>query len=147
MVSINMNWNYLAECLRLLYWIYFKPFTLAEWLREIHPDLKSDTNPFRMRSEFSGNPKLRRYAGQVWLLTVAVPIVAALLVGIIYSLVVEPFNWTRSSLFLMGWFLGNWVARGDNTSLQKWLKQILYIFVSITFLMTIGLRFAPEVSS
>ena len=141
-----MNWNYLAECARLLYWIYFKPFTLAEWLREIHPDLKSNTNPFTMRAEFRANPKLRRYAGQVWFLTVAVPPVPALLVGIIYSLAVEPFNWSRSSLVLMGWFLGNWVARGDNTSLQKWLKQILYIFVSIPFLMYIGLRFAPEIT-
>ncbi|MEG3899968.1 MULTISPECIES: hypothetical protein [unclassified Microcoleus] len=106
-----MNWNYLAECLRLLYWIYFKPFTLAEWVREIHPDLKSDTNPFTMRAEFRANPKLRRYAGQVWFLTVAVPPITALLVGIIYSLAVEPFNWSRSSLVLIGWFLGNCLAR------------------------------------
>ncbi|MGL5060513.1 MAG: hypothetical protein ACRC62_11090, partial [Microcoleus sp.] len=126
-----MNWNYLAECLRLLYWIYFKPFTLAEWLREIHPDLKSNTNPFTMRSEFRGNPKLRRYAGQVWWLTVAVPVVAVLIVGIIYSLVVEPFNWSRSSLFWIGWLLGNLIVRGDNSSLQKWLTLITWIVISI----------------
>ncbi|WP_293337124.1 AAA family ATPase [Microcoleus sp. CAWBG58] len=141
-----MNLNYLAECVRLLYWIYFKPFTLAEWLLEIHPDLKSDTNPFSMRSEFNGNPKLRRYAGQVWWLIVAVPAVAVLLVGIIYSLAVEPFNWSRSSLFLMGWFLGNWVAQGNNSNLQKWLTQLLWIVCGIIFLMNIGLRFAPEVT-
>ena len=141
-----MNWNYLAECVRLLYWIYFKPFTLAEWLSEIHPDLKSNTNPFSMQAEFNGNPKLRRYAGQVWLLIVAVPVVAALLVGIIYSLAVEPFNWSRSSLFLMGWFLGNWVARGDNTRLEKWVTRLLYIIIGITFLMNIGLRVAPELT-
>jgi hypothetical protein len=146
MVKINMNGNYLAECVRLLYWIYFKPFTLAEWVSEIHPDLKSDTNPFSMRAEFRGNPKLRRYAGQVWFLTVAVPPVAALLVGIIYSLAVEPFNWSRSSLLLMGWFLGNCIARGNNSSLRKRFTQILEIVASIIFLMIIGLRFAPELT-
>ena len=141
-----MNRNYLAECVRLLYWIYFKPFTLAEWLREIHPDLKSNTNPFTMRAEFRGNPKLRRYAGQVWFLTVAVPVVAALLFGIIYSLAVGPFNWSRSSLYLIGWFLGNWVGRGDNTSLQKWLTQIVWMVIIISLLMNIFLLFAPELT-
>jgi AAA+ ATPase superfamily predicted ATPase len=141
-----MNLNYLAECPRLLYWIYFKPFTLAEWLQEIHPDLKFYTNPFRMRAEFRDNPKLRRYAGQVWFLTVAVPVVATLLVGMIYSLVVEPFNWSRSSLFLMGWLLGKSIARGDKSSLRKRFTQILTIVVSITFLMIIGRRLAPELT-
>jgi AAA+ ATPase superfamily predicted ATPase len=141
-----MNLNYLAECPRLLYWIYFKHFTLVEWLQEIHPDLKFYTNPFRMRAEFRDNPKLRRYAGQVWFLTVAVPVVATLLVGMIYSLVVEPFNWSRSSLFLMGWLLGKSIARGDKSSLRKRFTQILTIVVSITFLMLIGRRFAPELT-
>jgi uncharacterized protein len=147
MVSSNMNLNYLAECVRLLYWSYFKPFTLGELGSEIHPDLKSYTNPFSMRTEFRGNPKLRRYAGQVWLLTVAVPVVAVLLVGIIYSLAVEPFNWSISSLSLIGWFLGNWVARGDNSGWQKWWKKILCIVASIIFLAIICLEFAPKLTA
>ncbi len=146
MVSINMNWNYLAECLRLLYWIYFKPFTLAEWLREIHPDLKSDTNPFSMRAEFSGNPKLPRYAGQVWLLMVVIPLIAVLLVGIIYSLVVEPFNWLRSSLILMGWLLANRIIRGTNSSLQIGLiLMVMSMLFSFTLAIITEQLFMPEI--
>jgi uncharacterized protein len=139
-----MNWNYLAECVRLLYWSYFKPFTLAEWLSEIHPDLKSDTNPFTMQAEFRVNPKLRRYAGQVWILTVAVPVVAAVLVGIIYSLVVEPFNWLRSSLFLMGWFLGNRAGWGKKSSREIWLTLIFTLLVFSPILINSDLLFVPE---
>ncbi|MCC3529371.1 MAG: AAA family ATPase [Microcoleus sp. PH2017_22_RUC_O_B] len=139
-----MNWNYLAECVRLLYWSYFKPFSLAEWLSEIHPDLKSDTNPFTMQAEFRVNPKLRRYAGQVWFLTVAVPVVAAVLVGIIYSLVVEPFNWLRSSLFLMGWFLGNRAGWGKKSSREIWLTLIFTLLVFSPILINSDLLFVPE---
>jgi len=34
--------TYLLECLRLLYWAFFKPLTLRSYLRDIHPDLKPD---------------------------------------------------------------------------------------------------------
>ncbi|MBD2741355.1 hypothetical protein [Coleofasciculus sp. FACHB-1120] len=37
--------TYLAEFVRILYWTYFKPYTFASWLRDIHPALKPDTNP------------------------------------------------------------------------------------------------------
>ncbi|MEG4587825.1 AAA family ATPase [Microcoleus sp. MOSTC5] len=141
-----MNRNYLAECVRLLYWIYFKPFTLAEWLREIHPDLVSDTNPFTMREKFRVNPKLRRYAGQVWFLMVVVPLIAVVLVGIIYSLAVEPFNWLRSSLILMGWLLANRIVRGTNSSLQIGLiLMVMSMLFSFTLAIITEQLFIPEI--
>ena len=144
-----MNLNYLAECVRLLYWIYFKPVTLAEWLGKINPNLTSETNPFTMRAEFRVNPKLRRYAGQLWFLKVVVPSVAALLVGIICYLVAEPFYWANSSLCLMGWFLGNWVARGGNSSWQKWfiliMSMVIIVIITIS-LIIIGMLFVPELT-
>ena len=39
-------WNYLAECARFLYWMYFKPYTFEKWLKTIHPDLKPDNHPY-----------------------------------------------------------------------------------------------------
>ncbi|MEA5624357.1 hypothetical protein [Nostoc sp. UHCC 0251] len=79
-------WNYVAECVRLLYWIYFKPFTFKSWLRDIHPELKPTDNPFDKRAEFGTNPRLRRYAGQIWWLTAVIPMVAVLLVAPVYTL-------------------------------------------------------------
>ena len=72
MSQVSQFWAYISECVRLLYWIYFKPYTFANWLRDIHPELKPDNNPFAKRVEFRTNPRLRRYAGQVWWLTVIV---------------------------------------------------------------------------
>ena len=54
---------YVRECLRLLYWTYFKPNTLSQWLQDIHPQLKPNTNlivwklsikesPFSLRKDF-----------------------------------------------------------------------------------------------
>ncbi|MHC5822743.1 MAG: AAA family ATPase, partial [Nostoc sp.] len=114
-------WNYVAECVRLLYWSYFKPFTFERWLREIHPELKPTDNPFDKRAEFCSNPRLRRYAGQVWWLTAVVPIVAVfpivavLLVAPVYTVISgESFNWLLSCVFLVGWFIGRVLECGAN---------------------------------
>jgi hypothetical protein len=94
-----------AECMRLLYWIYFKPFTFKSWLRDIHPELRPIDNPFDKRAEFLTNPRLRRYAGQVWWLTAVVPMFAVLLVASVYTLISgESFNWFKSCVVLVGWF-------------------------------------------
>ena len=104
-------WNYVAECVRLLYWSYFKPFTFERWLREIHPELKPRDNPFNKQAEFRTNPPLRRYARQVWWLTAVVPMFTVLLVAPIYTLVSgESFNWLIC-VFLAGWFIGRVIDR------------------------------------
>ncbi|HLO84718.1 MAG TPA: AAA family ATPase, partial [Nostocaceae cyanobacterium] len=106
MYVTNQILTYVAECVRLLYWIYFKPYTFRRWLKDIHPDLKPDTNPFTKKSEFQNNPRLRRYAYQVWCLTALSPLVAALVVAPIYTLVSgETFNWFNSYLYSSGWFI------------------------------------------
>ncbi|MGF1934595.1 MAG: AAA family ATPase [Nostoc sp. ChiQUE02] len=129
-------WNYVAECVRLLYWIYFKRFTFERWLRDIHPELKPTDNPFSKRSEFRTNPRLRRYANQVWCLTVVVPVVAVLLVAPLYTLVSgESFKWFRSCVFLVGWFIGIIVDRGGNKNrLVITLITIVDIYLAARFL-------------
>lgn len=97
-------WNYVAECTRLLYWAYFKPFTFERWLRDIHPELKPTNNPFDEQAEFRTNFRLRHYGGQVWWLTALVPMFAVLLVAQVYTLVSgESFNWLLSCIF---WLAG-----------------------------------------
>ncbi len=92
-------WNYITECARLLYWIYFKPYTLKRWLQDIHPDLKPDDNPYLKLKQLPSNKPLRRYAGQVFWLTVTTPQLAISLVGLIYTATTqESFNLTLAAL-------------------------------------------------
>ncbi|MDB9353220.1 AAA family ATPase [Nodularia spumigena CS-588/05] len=129
-------WAYVVECGRLLYWIYFKPFTLENWLRDIHPGLKPKDNPFDKQAEFGTNPRLRRYAGQVCWLTAIVPILAVLLVAPVYTLASgESFNWFRSCTFLAGWFLGRVLDRhGNKNRVFITLIAFLIIFLAPQFL-------------
>ncbi|MEH2049718.1 nSTAND1 domain-containing NTPase [Nostoc sp.] len=133
-------WNYVAECVRLLYWSYFKPFTFERWLRDLHPELKPGHNPFDKRAEFRTNPRLRRYAGQVWWLTVVVPVVAVLLVAPVYILVSgKSFNWFISCFFLVGWFIGRVVDRGGNKNrLVIFLVATVSIFLAPQFLSSVA---------
>jgi hypothetical protein len=110
----NGFWNYVAECLRLLYWIYFKPFTFKRWLRDIHPELKPTDNPFTKRAEFRNNPRLRRYAWQVWCLTTVMPILAVLLTQVYSVASGELFYWFISCSFWVGWFIGPLLALSGN---------------------------------
>ena len=137
--------TYVTECLRLLYWIYFKPFTLERWLQKIHPELKPNTNPFSLKGEFRGNSRLRRYAGQVWWLTAVTPVLAVLLVAPTYTLFSgDSFNWFRSGQVLLGWLIGLTVARGDNKRLEKWFYWFLIVAGGVFLIWNASSRFAPE---
>ncbi|BAZ52255.1 hypothetical protein NIES4103_49140 [Nostoc sp. NIES-4103] len=133
-------WSYVAECVRLLYWTYFKPFTFERWLRDIHPELKPRDNPFAKRAEFRTNPRLRRYAWQVWWLTAVVPVLAVLLVTPIYTLASgKSFNWFVSCVFLVGWLIGRILDRGDNKNrLVIVLAAVLTIVLAIIFLSVLS---------
>ncbi len=129
-------WKYVAECVRLLYWIYFKPFTFERWLRDIYPELKPRDNPFNKRARFRTNPRLRRYAGQVWWLTAVVPMVAVLLVAPVYTLISgESFNWFKSLVISVSWFIGRVVDRGNHKNkLVIFLVALFTIFWAEQFL-------------
>ncbi|MHC5739683.1 ATP-binding protein [Nostoc sp.] len=129
-------WNYVAECVRLLYWIYFKPFTFKGWLRDIHPELKPRDNPFDKRAEFRTNPHLRRYAGQVWWLIAVVPMVAVLPIASVYTLVSgESFNWFKSCGFLVGWFISPVLDPGSNKNrIVILLVSAFSVFLAVLFL-------------
>ena len=136
--------RYCLDCLRILYWAYFKPFTFERWLEEIHPELKPTSNPFALEAEFSRHPRLRRYADQVWWLSVLVPLLMVLLVAPIYSLSAsEPFDWQGSSLFFLGWLMGLVIARGGNKWLGEWFTNVIGIAVGIA----VGLGLAGNLLS
>ena len=104
--------NYIAECSRLLYWIYFKPYTLKQWLSDIHPDLDPFDNPYQKLQQDPRNKSLRRYAEQVFWLTVITPQLAVLLIGFMYTAIAqESFDWLISESFVPGWIFGQIIPR------------------------------------
>ncbi|MDW8102704.1 MAG: hypothetical protein RMK30_07505 [Anaerolineae bacterium] len=129
--------TYIAECARLLYWAYFRPYTFSDWLWEIDPDLGIDENPFRYRARFSSNPRLRHYAGQVWWLSATVPILAPLFAA-------GPFAWSWSFRFLLGWWAGLWFTRSPIVSApEKWIFRFLVVTSILVFVLGGLLQFSP----
>ncbi|MBN3884859.1 MAG: AAA family ATPase [Nostoc sp.] len=124
-------WTYVAECVRLLYWIYLKPFTFKRWLRDIHPELKPTDNPFTKRVEFRTNANWRHYSGQIKWLTAVVPILALLLVAPVYTLVAgHLFSWISSCVLWVGWLIGLFVGRRSNKN-----RLVLFIFAFFAYLL------------
>ena len=118
-------WNYTKECLQILYWTFFKPYTCRKFLQEIHPNLDITTNPFSERASFADNPRLKRYADQTAWINMLTPFVIAILVAIPYSLYAEePFKWHQSLLFLCGWSLGILIATNLSEKLHNWFYLI-----------------------
>jgi AAA+ ATPase superfamily predicted ATPase len=106
----NGFWSYVAECLRLLYWAYFKPFTFKSWLRDIHPELKPTDNPFSKRGEFRTNPRLRRYAGQVWWLGFSISLLSVMLMELVLFLATgKPIDCLSTGLLILGYGSGLWL--------------------------------------
>ncbi|MGB0387124.1 MAG: hypothetical protein ACPGWR_20090 [Ardenticatenaceae bacterium] len=102
----------LVECVRLLYWTYFKPFSLAQWLENIHPKLKQTSNPFAKPDGFVVNLSLQRYyAKQVLSLNLLLPLLVILLVPPLYSMVTgTPFDWLINAPFLANWAMLLWIG-------------------------------------
>ncbi|MFN7464376.1 MAG: AAA family ATPase [Pseudanabaena sp.] len=137
--------NYVLECSQLLYQIFFQPYTLRRRLRDIHPSLDINSNPFLLRNEFVDNPDLERYAEQTWWLTAVVPVISVLLVAPIYSLFSGTiFNFLPSSLFLLGWWLGIWLAKGDSGEWSDRIYNLLVILGALIILFQLGSRVAPD---
>jgi uncharacterized protein len=144
-MKINEVGECIQECLRLLYWVYFKPYTLQKWLQDIDPELELDTDPFSLRSELRQNPKLQRYANQTWLLTAIIP--SSLAMAFIVNLDrISSFNsllngslhrifiTTVFTLFLLGWILVSHIRTIGIVKWSGWTILLLFIFAGTFFL-------------
>ncbi|MEM9274473.1 MAG: AAA family ATPase [Cyanobacteria bacterium P01_F01_bin.143] len=141
--SFSKLGNYIAECARLLYWSYFKPYTLTRWLQDIHPDLKPMDNPYLKLKQFPHNKSLYHYAEQGLWLTVIVPQLVVFLVGPIYTGVTrESFDWLISESLISGLIFGQiiFVYRSGFRRKNLW-------FIAISNLIVIVLLFAFGVVS
>lgn len=137
--------KYIHECLRLLYLIYFKPYTLRRRLKDIYWKLKIETNPFDFRSQFTQIPQLYHYANQFWLLTIFSPFLAILVIAPIYSLFsIQPFRFISSGLSTIGWIVGVSIGLSYYEKWKIWLKTLASflflfpVFVEIIFPILFG---------
>ncbi|XCN72013.1 MAG: AAA family ATPase [Candidatus Electrothrix aestuarii] len=114
--------QYIKECLQLLYWIYFKPYTLKQHVQAICPEIANpyEDSIYERSAKANTNLQLQRYDEQCWWLTVLVPIAAvfsyaSLVEGIARlrseSIVFE-FDWGVTSLFMLAWLVGHLVFLG-----------------------------------
>jgi hypothetical protein len=119
----------MIEATYLLYQAYFKPFTLARELSQIHPDLGIDDNPCNPYFARTAQPRLAQYIQQFQWLATIVPLVAALLVGTGYSLAIDTFNWMVSGTFLLAWWTGLWLTRQHSNRLERWFAGLLGVCI------------------
>ncbi|NER26524.1 MAG: AAA family ATPase [Symploca sp. SIO1C4] len=121
-------WIDIAQCLRLFYWTYFKPFTLSRWLHQnIDPELEPSDNPFEKQVDFASKPQLYRYGLQTWLVNGTVPPLGVLLLAPLYSQATgAPFYWQLSGLLLPGWWVGLWLS-----SRSAILQRLFSLFLGI----------------
>jgi AAA+ ATPase superfamily predicted ATPase len=118
-----------------------KPYTFARWLRDIHPELSPTSNPFDKRDEFIINPRLRRYAEQVWWLTTVTPTLVVLLIAPVYILVSgESSRWLANFYLSLCWLMGGLVQRGKNRNkFFILLAALLSMFLAFQFLSGVAL--------
>ncbi len=121
--------QYVKECLQLLYWIYFKPYTLRQHVREICPEITDPyrENFFRRSAEAKANPRLKRYDDQCWWLSALLPIMLIFLYLSIDKGILRSFGWYWTSLFLTGWLLGQIVVRAVRRKLGEKTAWIVII--------------------
>ncbi len=98
----------MLECAHLLHIIYFKPYTFRRWLYKLDPEIDMTNDPFdpRFRSRWAQNPRLRRYAWQIWWLTLCGPGIITASVGIVLDVATRSFYWNWVSLAIIAWGIG-----------------------------------------
>ncbi len=124
--------THLVKCIRLLYWVYFKPRTFTRWLQKIDPQLKPTSNPFAKSDGTIINLPLQRYyAKQVLFISLFLPFLALLLVPPLYTtLTGDLFNWRMNGLFLI------------NGAMLLWVGSLLgSIIAGVAFGIAFGLTF------
>lgn len=109
---MNKVYEYIREYLQLVYWFYFKQYTLRRWLKDIHPELDINTNPFFLGNEFTQNTWLQQYANRmcrtntliVFLFLLVIPSIAS-------SFDYISFNWIKSGLTCIIYLVNIWLIQ------------------------------------
>jgi len=81
------------DTFRLLYWIFFKPFTLRRYVKKIDDRLDQDLKLWEAKDKWNENEELRELTKIVWALLAVAPITITAIVGFALQFFVVPFEW------------------------------------------------------
>lgn len=96
----------LPYSIQLLYWFYFRPYSLYFYLLDIHPDLRNYTNPFALHTQDEKNKELLKYSKTSLILVLLIPIIFTTFTAIFYQAFSErAFHWLQSSSLYIGWII------------------------------------------
>jgi uncharacterized protein len=125
----------LREGFRLLYWTYFKPFTLQNWLNLLESDIKI-TTPFLALIKLSiyNNNSIKIYLRQLLLLLILPPLITVLISYLIFDLNYETFNWVWNGFFISSWLLGLVIS-------YRWLNKGIFTLLLLNIILIINLPY------
>jgi len=84
------------ECLRVLYWVFFKPLTLRRYVNSLEPDLPKNYSLWQARRKLCSNRKLQGLLWATLFDTLILPwILALLIVPVEARITGSPIDWTR----------------------------------------------------
>lgn len=137
---MNKVCEYIREYLQLVYWFYFKQYTLRKWLKDIHPELGINTNPFSLGAEFTQNARLQHYASQVYRTNTVIVFLFLWIIPLIHSLFRhEPFNWINNGIsciiFCITYFGSVWLLQ---LYFDKWPRVFLISYSGIAIIVGIS---------
>ena len=110
------------DLLRLLYWIYFKPFTLRRYARRLDTRLDQDLSLWEARDRLDADPALRDLERLVLGLLLVAPPGSAVLAGLAWTAAGQTFDWATALTYAGGFSLG---AQLDAAWRQRYQTNIL----------------------
>jgi len=133
------------DILRLLYWIYFKPFTLRRYVRHLDPRLDEKLELWQVQERTSSVPELRNLAWLWWALLAIAPMSVTIVVGLAIE-VISSFHWERglcaAIVYTVGLLFGNWLRwRVTDERIVLIVSSVSGLVFGLIFGVAIGLRF------
>jgi hypothetical protein len=127
------------DLLRLLYWTYFKPFTLRRYVKSLDDRLDEDLKLWEAKDKLAEKPALRELAKLEWTLALAAPPVLLALVIFVLLTASVKISFVRLILFslgcLAGTFVGRWIRWRGTKRLERagWVLLACILLIGILY--------------
>ncbi len=145
MTKISQFKQYVAECIQILCWVYFKPYTFQRQLQDIHPRLTPTISFFVLRNDLPSHPHLKRFFHQVWWIIGVAPLFFFILAAFPYAVFTKNIlQWLFGGFFLFGWLIGILLTQSIVTGTH--IKSLIGVLVVVTIIHLLSILFVSESS-
>lgn len=130
--------QYFNECLHILYWAFFKPYSFRKWLESIHLFLSKNRNPWERKEEFKGNKEMEKYAHQSWWILLILPTIFSFSLMIVNHVFVNRYlinelrPWQNVVPSLSAWYVQLLLIRFSPKKSTQFSFFCIYIFLSLS---------------